>query len=177
MAALPGWLAHGGVVLGICNGFQILTEMGLLPGALAVNRGQRFVCKTVAVTVPAGTCWGDDWPAGALLQVPVAHRQGRYVADAQTIARLERQGQVMLRYAHDINGSAGQIAGLCSADGQVLGLMPHPERAWAPWHQSYDGRRLLAAVVRRAGLAGDGQDAGGQSTSRAESMATESAGR
>lgn len=153
MAALPGWLQGGGVVLGVCNGFQILTEAGLLPGAFAVNRGQRFVCATVGLLAPSRPPQLADWPTGQRLALPIAHREGRYVVEAATAARLEADGQVLLRYQEDVNGAVARIAALCSPDGQVIGMMPHPERAWAPWHDSRDGRRVLLAVARRAGLA------------------------
>ena len=121
-------------VLGICNGFQILCEAGLLPGALVRNAGLHFVCRDQRLLVEtAATAWTSGYPAGAEIVVPIKHAEGRYVADADTLARLEGDGRVVFRYAGDNpNGSLSGIAGISSADGRVVGLMPHPEHAIEP---------------------------------------------
>jgi phosphoribosylformylglycinamidine synthase len=118
-------------VLGICNGFQVLCEAGLLPGALARNAGLRFVCRDQKLRVDnAATVWTSAYDAGTDLIIPVKHGDGRYVASAETLAELEAEGRVVVRYAGgNPNGSMNDIAGVCSADGRVVGLMPHPEHA------------------------------------------------
>ncbi|MEN9877001.1 MAG: Phosphoribosylformylglycinamidine synthase 1 [Cyanobacteriota bacterium] len=134
----------GGPVLGICNGFQILTEMGLLPGALTRNRGLHFRCEPCELRVQPGNCqflsgYGPD----QLLQLPIAHGEGCYQCDSDTFSALEQGGQIVLRYAKNPNGSLGDVAGLSNAKGNVLGLMPHPERACDPSLGGIDGRQLL----------------------------------
>ena len=118
-------------VLGICNGFQILCEAGLLPGALVRNAGLHFVCRDQRLLVEtAATVWTGGYHAGAEIVVPIKHAEGRFVADADTVGRLEDEGRVVFRYAGDNpNGSLSGIAGISSADGRVVGLMPHPEHA------------------------------------------------
>jgi phosphoribosylformylglycinamidine synthase subunit PurQ / glutaminase len=149
MAAVHRAAAQGRFVLGVCNGFQILTETGLLPGALMRNAGLDFVCREVPLTVEnAQTAFTSAYAAGELIRLPVAHHDGNYFADAETLARLEGEGRVAFRYAEDVNGSARGIAGIVSSGGNVLGMMPHPERAIEPAHGGTDGRRLFEGLVR-----------------------------
>lgn len=139
----------GGPVLGICNGFQMLTEMGLLPGALTRNRDLHFLCQPARLEVRPGSCsWLGGYSAGASIVLPIAHGEGRYQVDAPTLRRLEEEGQVVLRYRDNPNGSMGDVAGLTNARGNVLGLMPHPERACDPLLGPVDGRPLLASLGR-----------------------------
>lgn len=135
-------------VLGVCNGFQILTEARLLPGALGRNEGLNFICRDVALI--AGEARGPFTAAytpGERINLPVAHHDGNYLADADTLDRLEGEGRVAFRYAEAVNGSARAIAGIVNAAGNVLGLMPHPERAFDPAHTGTDGRRLFDGLV------------------------------
>jgi len=139
-------------VLGICNGFQVLTEAGLLPGALMRNAGLDFVCRDVALTVgESKSAFTSGYAAGETVRVPVAHHDGNYVADPETLDRLEGEGQVAFRYAEPVNGSACDIAGLVNANGNVLGMMPHPERRIEPAHGGSDGRRLFEGLLDRVG--------------------------
>lgn len=126
--SLKEFAGNGGKVIGICNGFQILCEAGLLPGSLAPNLSLKFVCKDVPLRVEnPDTCWTRA--VDTEIALPVAHGDGRYVADDQTVAALEERGGVLLRYLDNPNGSVGDIAGICNEQGNVFGLMPHPERA------------------------------------------------
>ncbi|WP_375271732.1 phosphoribosylformylglycinamidine synthase subunit PurQ [Sphingomonas sp.] len=139
-------------VLGICNGFQVLTEAGLLPGALMRNAGLDFVCRDVALTVgESKSAFTGGFAAGETVRVPVAHHDGNYVADPDTLDRLEGEGQVAFRYAEPVNGSARDIAGLVNAGGNVLGMMPHPERRIEPAHGGTDGRRLFEGLLDQIG--------------------------
>jgi phosphoribosylformylglycinamidine synthase len=147
--AVAAHAGRGGYVLGICNGFQVLTEMGLLPGALMRNAGLRFVCRTVALTLgSADSAFTRGMAAGQALRLPVAHHDGNYRADADLLARLDGEGRVAFRYGEPVNGSAGDIAGVLSDNRRVLGMMPHPERACDPAHGNTDGAALFAALVR-----------------------------
>jgi phosphoribosylformylglycinamidine synthase len=138
----------GGPVLGICNGFQVLTEMGLLPGVLSRNRDLHFLCQSAELIVQPGGChWLQGYGSGERIQLPIAHGEGRYQVEASTLHQLEQEGQVVLRYAANPNGSVGDVAGLTNAAGNVLGLMPHPERSCDPWIGGLDGKRLLAAAL------------------------------
>ena len=139
-------------VLGVCNGFQVLTEAGLLPGALMRNAGLDFVCRDVALTVEnAQSAFTSRYDAGETIRVPVAHHDGNYFADADTLDRLEGEGRVAFRYAEACNGSARNIAGILNAQGNVLGLMPHPERKVEPAHGGTDGRRLFEGLLETVG--------------------------
>jgi phosphoribosylformylglycinamidine synthase len=146
---LRRFAAAGGPVLGICNGFQVLTEMGLLPGALTRNRSLHFVCEPAELIVSPGSCrWLQSYANGERIRLPIAHGEGRYQVEQAELERLEQRGQVVLRYADNPNGSLADVAGLTNEAGNVLGLMPHPERACDPALGGIDGRRLLAALAR-----------------------------
>ena len=149
MQAVIKAAASGVPVLGVCNGFQVLTEAGLLPGALMRNAGIRFVCKTVPLIVSNDTSlFTKDYSLGQQVMVPVAHHDGNYFADDATLDRLEGEGRVAFRYADNPNGSARDIAGVLNEQGNVLGMMPHPERAIEPAHGSSDGRALFESAVK-----------------------------
>jgi phosphoribosylformylglycinamidine synthase len=126
----------------------VLTELGLLPGALTRNEKLHFVCETAELTVEPGSCkWLQGYNHGEVLHVPIAHGEGRYQIESESLKALEANGQVVLRYRNNPNGSVGAVAGLCNAAGNVLGLMPHPERACDPATGGIDGQRLLASLV------------------------------
>ena len=148
MQAVIAAANRGVAVLGVCNGFQVLTEAGLLPGALMRNAGIRFVCREVALTVETSqSLFTAGYTAGQRITIPVAHHDGNYFADEATLDRLESEGRVAFRYAEPVNGSARGIAGVLNAQGNVLGMMPHPERAIEPAHGGSDGRALFESVV------------------------------
>jgi phosphoribosylformylglycinamidine synthase subunit PurQ / glutaminase len=152
MDAVAAFAAAGGPVVGICNGFQVLTEAGLLPGALQKNRGLRFLCTTVLLRVETGaTALTEGVAVGTELAVPINHFEGNYTCDAETLARLRDEDRVVLRYVDNPNGSVDDIAGVCSEGRNVVGLMPHPERACDPLLGSEDGIVLLGAPLRSAG--------------------------
>ncbi len=156
MAAIGRHAKAGGVVLGICNGFQILTEAGLLPGTLLRNTGLRFICRPVFVRIEqAASALTRRCQPGQVLSLPIAHAEGRYWLDGPALRQLEEQGQVVLRYcaadgrvdeSANPNGSVNQIAGVSNRDGNVVGLMPHPERAIDPWLGGTDGRCLINSL-------------------------------
>ena len=146
--ALADHAARGGYVLGICNGFQILTETRLLPGALLMNAGTKYICRTVALRVErADTAFTAQYGAGAEIALPIAHHDGNFQAEPETLARIEAEGLVALRYLAAPNGSARAVAGLLSRNGRVLGLMPHPERAADPALGGTDGAALFAGLA------------------------------
>ncbi len=155
MADVARFVAGGGPVLGICNGFQILTEAGLLPGALQKNRGLRFLCSTVAVRVETiQSPLTARASTGTVLRLPINHFEGNYTCDASTLAELRADDRVVLRYLDNPNGSTDDIAAVCSAARNVVGLMPHPERAVDPLGASQDGRLLLSSLLSAAGTRG-----------------------
>ncbi|RXR28792.1 phosphoribosylformylglycinamidine synthase subunit PurQ [Sphingobium fluviale] len=148
MAAVKAAADKGVMVLGVCNGFQVLTESGLLPGALMRNAGIHFVCRDVALTVEnSQSAFTSRYQAGEQITIPVAHHDGNYFADAVTLDWLEGEGRVAFRYAESVNGSARNIAGILNEGGNVLGMMPHPERACEPAHGNTDGARMFAGLV------------------------------
>lgn len=160
MAAVARFAERGGLVLGICNGFQLLTEARLLPGALARNTGLHFVCERRYVRVEAASPFSRACAPGEVLVLPVAHGEGRFVADAEVLERLEAEGRVVFRYcteagevagAANPNGSANHIAGIVNVRGNVCGLMPHPERAVDPLLGSTDGQKVFASVFASLG--------------------------
>lgn len=137
-------------VLGVCNGFQIITEAGLLPGALVRNAGLRFVCKQVKLQVENNnTFFTNKLAKGAILRCPVAHGEGNYICDAETLARLEGEGRVVFRYAEGTNpnGAMHDIAGVMSENGNVIGMMPHPENMIEPLHGATDCRPLFESLL------------------------------
>jgi phosphoribosylformylglycinamidine synthase len=139
---------RGVAVLGVCNGFQVLTEAGLLPGALMRNAGQTFVCRTVPLVVANNqSIFTNRYHAGQTIHIPVAHHDGNYFADDATLDQLEGEGRVAFRYADMVNGSRRDIAGILNAKGNVLGMMPHPERAIESAHGGTDGRALFESVI------------------------------
>lgn len=151
MAAVERFAAAGGPVLGICNGFQVLCEAGLLPGALLPNEGLRFVCRQVElIAEDFDSPFAAGLEPGARLSIPVKHMSGRYFAPERELDRIESGGQVAFRYAegHNPNGSAREIAGVINEAGNVLGLMPHPEHAVDPLTGSDDGLALFRALAR-----------------------------
>ena len=142
----------GLAVLGVCNGFQVLTEAGLLPGALMRNAGLSFVCRDVDLTVANNqTIFSSQYDAGQTIRIPVAHHDGNYYADDLTLDRLEGEGRVVFRYAGPVNGSQRDIAGIINDAGNVLGMMPHPERLIEAEQGGTDGRRMFEGLLAALG--------------------------
>lgn len=156
MESVAKFAAEGGPVVGICNGFQVLTEAGLLPGALQKNAGLRFLCTVVPVTVVSDrSVLTVTLTAGQRLSLPINHFEGNYTCDAETLAMLRSEERIVLRYAENPNGSVDAIAGVCNAAGNVVGLMPHPERACDAMAGNTDGVGLIGSLVASA-TAGNG---------------------
>jgi phosphoribosylformylglycinamidine synthase len=157
MDAVRAHAADGGLLLGVCNGFQILCEAGLLPGVLMRNKALKFISRDVFLRVEqSDSPFTRGYNAGQVIRVPVAHGEGNYVADAKTVVRLEDEGRVLFRYAApdgsldpawNLNGATNAIAGIVSTDGNVLGMMPHPENHVEPEMGCTDGRGLFAGLV------------------------------
>jgi phosphoribosylformylglycinamidine synthase len=145
--------SQGKFVLGICNGFQVLTEAGLLPGALVRNRDLHFICDRSPVKVErTNLSWTQEYKSGQVITLPIAHGEGQYYADADTLAKLEDNNQVVFRYEGDNpNGSINNIAGICNIKGNVLGMMPHPERASDAMLGGTDGIKLFQGLLAAVG--------------------------
>jgi len=151
MGAVAGFAADGGPVLGICNGFQVLTEAGLLPGALQKNSGLRFLCQPTVLRVETSeSILTGRASMGAELSVPINHFEGNYTCDDETLARLRAEDRIVLRYVDNPNGSVDDIAGVCNEGRNVVGLMPHPERACEELLGSADGAVLIGSLLDAA---------------------------
>lgn len=149
MRSIVAAAERGVPVLGVCNGFQVLTESGLLPGALMRNASQNFICRNVPLRVEnSQSLFTSAYDADEEIRIPVAHHDGNYFADDATLDRLEGEGRVAFRYLEPVNGSRRDIAGVLNAAGNVLGMMPHPERAIEPAHGGSDGRRLFESAIK-----------------------------
>jgi phosphoribosylformylglycinamidine synthase len=152
MAAVEKFAGDGGPVVGICNGFQVLTEAGLLPGALQKNRGLKFLCTTVGVRVETkASILTANAEVGEILRIPINHFEGNYTCSARTLAELQADDRVVLRYVDNPNGAVDDIAGICNEGRNVVGLMPHPERASSQLLGSDDGLVLLRSLLASAG--------------------------
>lgn len=148
MRAVSDAARRGVPLLGVCNGFQVLTEAGLLPGALMRNAGLNFVCRPVSLKVEnSQSLFTSQYDSGEAITIPVAHHDGNYQADADTLDRLEGEGRVAFRYQEQVNGSSRDIAGILNDAGNVLGMMPHPERMIEAAHGGTDGRRLFEGLL------------------------------
>ncbi|MBN2373346.1 phosphoribosylformylglycinamidine synthase subunit PurQ [bacterium] len=160
MNELNGFAEKGGLVLGICNGFQVLLESGLLPGAMLMNRGLRFICRYVHIRVENNSLpFTGSCKKGQALHIPIAHQEGCYYNDPEAISEMEKGGQVVFRYCspeseiddrYNPNGSSGNIAGVCNRQGNVLGMMPHPERCSEAVLGSEDGRLIFSSLLKVA---------------------------
>ncbi len=151
MSAVARFALDGGPVVGICNGFQVLTEAGMLPGALQKNSGLKFLCQPSMVRVEAAdTALTSRAGIGDELSIPINHFEGNYTCDGETLARLRDEDRVVLRYVDNPNGSVDDIAAVCNAERNVVGLMPHPERACHDLLGSADGAVLLGSLLDRA---------------------------
>jgi phosphoribosylformylglycinamidine synthase len=148
MGAVAAFAAAGGPVVGICNGFQVLTEAGLLPGALQKNRGLKFLCDTVDLRVETSrSALTNQAEAGQVLRIPINHFEGNYTCSPEVLAELRAEDRIVLRYVDNPNGSVDDIAGVCNAGRNVVGLMPHPERASHELLGSADGLPLIASLL------------------------------
>jgi phosphoribosylformylglycinamidine synthase len=147
VGALKAHAERGGYVLGVCNGFQVLTETGLLPGALLRNAGLKYICRTVPLKVEGQSVFTEAYGEGAEIALPIAHHDGNYYAESDVLERLEAEGRIAFRYGENPNGSAHDIAGILSENRRVLGMMPHPERAAEAAHGNEDGVKLFAQLT------------------------------
>ncbi len=146
--AVKAHAERGGYVLGICNGFQVLTETGILPGALLRNAGLKYICKTVGLRVETSqSIYTEGYNAGDVVDIPIAHHDGNYFADPATLDTLRGEDRIAFTYTDNPNGSMGDIAGILSENRRVMGMMPHPERAADPGHGGTDGQALFRAVA------------------------------
>ena len=146
--AVAAHAGRGGYVMGICNGFQVLTETGLLPGALLRNAGLKYICKTVGLRVEtSASAFTEGYNAGDVLGIPIAHHDGNYYADDETLAALKSEDRIAFTYTDNPNGSRNDIAGVLSENRRVLGMMPHPERAADAGHGGTDGAALFRALT------------------------------
>ena len=146
--AVKAHAERGGCVLGICNGFQVLTETGILPGALLRNAGLKYICKTVGLRVETSqSIYTEGYNAGDVVDIPIAHHDGNYFADPATLDTLRGEDRIAFTYTDNPNGSMGDIAGILSENRRVMGMMPHPERAADPGHGGTDGQALFRAVA------------------------------
>lgn len=153
-AAVKAHAARGGYVIGICNGFQVLTEMGLLPGALMRNAGLKFACKRQTLRVATtDSAFTSEYGNGQEIVIPIAHHDGNYTIDTEGLARLQGEDRVAFTYVGNPNGSVADIAGVLSENRRVLGMMPHPERAAEPLHGSTDGAPLFRSLMGGMALA------------------------
>ncbi len=150
MSSVIAHAQKGKFVLGICNGFQVLTESGLLPGALIKNRDLHFICDRVPLLVERNDLpWTQGYQNGEQIILPVAHGEGQFYASEKTLAELEQNNQVVFRYGENLNGSLRDIAGICNRDGNVLGMMPHPERATEAMLGNTDGLKLFEGLLEK----------------------------
>ena len=150
MKALKEFAAAGKPVLGVCNGFQILTEAGLLPGALLRNKNLKFMCRPVTLTVENNnTLFTNEYAAGEQINIPIAHGEGNYYCDEETLAKLQANKQIVFTYDNNPNGSLENIAGIINEQGNVLGMMPHPERAANEIVGGADGLKLFKSIVKQ----------------------------
>lgn len=139
---------QGKLLVGICNGFQILTEMGLLPGALVRNRNLKFICNTAALRVENNqTPYTNQYESGEVINIPIAHGEGNYVAEESVLKELQENGQIIFTYTDNPNGSMNNIAGICNRERNVLGMMPHPERACEALLGNDDGKRFFQSIM------------------------------
>ncbi len=149
MSEVKRFAEEGRPVFGVCNGFQVLVETGLLPGVLMRNRDLKFMCKTVELKVENNeTMFTNDYALGETIRIPIAHGEGNYYCDDETLDTLRANGQIVFTYTDNPNGSAADIAGITNAQGNVLGMMPHPERAVERLLGSEDGKRLFTSMVK-----------------------------